>query len=833
MNQPLGSPLPGPHQPPRCHWGTAPFGSSGETRACPTIRLSVVAIRKLAGICLFAGVPGFAPAAPAPAPVLMADATRVKLLDGPFKQRQELHRTGYLASFEVDRLLFPYRAAAGLPQPPGATSGYGGWDAGFIRGHMAGHYLSAASRMFAATGDALFRDRANQLVRGLGECQRKFGTGHLAAFPESVIGGFETSQKGSLGIVVPYYTIHKVMAGLIDAHHYLGNAEALRMAERMADCYAARMRQLTDSQIASLLRTDRQRNPLTEFGGMSDALTELATATGHDRHLRLARVFIRDWFIDPLARGEDHLTGLHANTHVAQAMGVARYANAIGDPQATAAAEGFWRLVTEGRSFVIGGNSFKEWFDKPNVEAGPSIHDGKVLPYNTAETCNTHNMLKLTSRLFERRPDARYAAFSERALFNGILSSIAPDTGRVIYFHPLHGDFKTYLKGCECCEGTGIENTARYGEGIYYASADTLYVNLYVPSVLDWKETGLVIRQEGAVPWQDTVRFTIDHAENPVAVTLKLRQPEWAASGLRFEGVDQTDSPRADAGYLTVRRVWKTGDHFSIRLSPRITLTRSKDDPEMVSLAYGPLVLAARLGSEGMPADTNDKDVAANHPRPEVPAILDTGAAPSTWLHRSESSPLTFRATGCGPASGLVFQPVCDVHHERFAVYLPYLPPARIARRGAAEPLAPPRANRDLVDEVLPGRPDSEESHDLASDKSQAGTGPHGRLWRDAAPDGWFSYTLANRPGADLELTCVWWGSDRDREFEILANGRKIATEHLTASNPGRYFETTTAIPREALAGQQHVAVRFQGIGKGRAGGVFGVRLRQRGFTAN
>lgn len=643
--------------------------------------LAIRMISKSPTILLLLSILALSSTDAAPALTIMADATRVSLLDGPFKQRQELHRTGYLASFEVDRLLFPYRAAAGLPQIPGVTSGYGGWDAGFIRGHMAGHYLSAASRMFAATGDTTFRDRAERLVSGLGKCQEKFGTGHLAAFPESVIAEFETSQKGSLGIVVPYYTIHKVMAGLIDAHHYLRNAEALRMAERMADCYAARMSRLTDSQIASLLRTDRQRNPLTEFGGMSDALTELALATGHDRHLKLARVFIRDWFIEPLAKGEDHLTGLHANTHVAQAMGVARYANATGDPQATAAAEHFWRVVTERRSFVIGGNSFKEWFDKPNVEAGSSIHDGTVLPYNTAETCNTHNMLKLTSRLFERHPDPRYAAFFERALYNGILSSIAPDTGRVIYFHPLHGDFKTYLKGCECCEGTGIENTARYGEGIYFHKRDTMYVNSYVPSVVNWKEKGLVIRQEGSVPWQDTVRFTIDRAENPVDATLELRQPEWAASGLRPDGIGADTTPQVHGGYLGIRRVWKTGDRFSIKLSPRLTLTRSKDDPEMVSLAYGPLVLAARLGKEGMPEDVNDKDVSANLPRPKTPAILDSGADPSTWLHLSNSAPLTFQARACGPASGLIFQPVSDIHHERFSVYLPYLPKARIDGR--------------------------------------------------------------------------------------------------------------------------------------------------------
>jgi DUF1680 family protein len=766
-------------------------------------------------------LPAFYQELPAQSGPVMLDASSVRLLDGPFKERQELHRRGHVGSLEVDRLLFPYRSTAGIRQPEGVSSGYGGWDAGFIRGHMAGHYLSAASRMFAATGDVTFRDKAEALIKGLDECQEKLGSGHLAAFPESVIAGFETSQKGSHGIFVPYYTIHKVMAGLIDAHHYLGSAKALQMAERMADCYAARMNALTEQQIENLLRTDRQRNPLTEFGGMSDSLTELAAATGHDRHLKLARIFIRDWFMEPLVNGEDHLTGLHANTHVAQAMGVARYAASTGDHKAAAAARNFWSLVTGTRSFVIGGNSFKEWFDKPNVEAGPSINDAKVLPYNTAETCNTHNMLKLTARLFERDPQPRYAAFFERALYNDILSSIAPDTGRVIYFHPLHGDFKTYLKGCECCEGTGIENTARYGEGIYFQSPEKLHVNLYIPSLVHWKEKGLVIRQEGSVPWQDTVRFTIERADHPVKAAIELRVPDWLASLPRIDGIETT--PRN--GAIELNREWKTGDRFSIKLPPGLTMTRAKDDSEMISLAYGPLVLAARLGKEGMPSDLNDKDIARNIPRPEVPAILNTGADPASWLHLADRPSLTFKAQDCGPASGLTFQPVCDVHHERFAVYLPYVSQDRLAKRDTAGQVVVKPGDQSFVDQVQPGQRTSEEAHDIASERSMTGTGPHGRAWRDASPDGWFSYTLANQPGSDLNLVCTWWGSDRDREFDIMVNGKKIATHKLNASKPEHYFDMTYAIPRESLTGQQNVVVRFQGIGKGRTGGLFGVSL--------
>jgi uncharacterized protein len=608
--------------------------------------------------------------------LMSIDASRVRLLDGPFKERQELHRTGRLREFNEDRLLFPYRAATGLPQAQGVDAGYGGWDDGFIRGHMAGHYLSAASRMFAATGDSLFRDRANALVDGLDECQKVFGTGHLAAFPEEVLSAFEGRGGEKHGILVPYYTIHKVMAGLLDAHHDLGNAKALEIAGKMADCYARRMSSLSPERIEDLLRTDRERNPVTEFGGMADALSELARASGDERHLKLAQLFIRDWFVHPLVAGEDRLGNLHANTHVAQAVGVAHYANRSGDAVAAAASRNFWEMVTKHRSFVIGGNSFKEWFDKPDVEAGPCLDENRILPYNTAETCNTHNMLKLSRRLLECATDpAEQVAlgdYMERALYNHLLSSIDPVSGRVTYFHPLHGDFKTYLKGFECCEGSGIENTGRYGEGIYLRNDDSLYINLYIPSEVNWKEKGLLIRQEGNIPWQDSVTFKIVRAEKPVTATLRFRQPGWIAGRAAILPVGES-SVLGEVGtdpVISITRTWKTGDQFNIKLPAMLRMRRAKDVPEMVSLGYGPLVLAARLGKTGMPDDVNDKDVARSISRPEVPEISVASEDPARWLDLTDRKSLRFKAHDCGPASGLFFAPVHEIHHERFAVYL-------------------------------------------------------------------------------------------------------------------------------------------------------------------
>jgi DUF1680 family protein len=340
-------------------------------------------------------------------PSLRMDATRVPLLPGsPFHDRQELHRTAYLAAIEPDRLLFHYRALAGMPQPEGVRNGLGSWDSGFIRGHMAGHYLSAASRMAAATGDATFRARAGYVVAELAKCQDALKQdGYLAAFPSGAFDRLAGKPGDSAGVVVPYYTIHKIMAGLY-------------------------------------------------------------VVTGDRKHLDLARLFNRPWFVGPLANGDDRLAGLHGNTHIAQAVGIAHCANLSGNEAERKASENFWRIVTGQHSFVIGGNSFNEWFDAPGVETGPSIHDRQRLPVTTAESCNTHNMLKLTARLFEREPDAAYADYYERALYNHLLATIAPETDAMSYFLPLRGHFRTYLDGTHCCVGSGIENPPRYNEGI-------------------------------------------------------------------------------------------------------------------------------------------------------------------------------------------------------------------------------------------------------------------------------------------------------------------------------------------------------------------------------
>jgi DUF1680 family protein len=535
---------------------------------------------------------------------------------------------------------------------------------------MVGHYMSAASRMAAATGDERFRDRVNYIVAELARCQAAIGLeGYLAAFPTSAFDRLEGQDVNAQGIVVPYYTVHKIMAGLLDAHTYLGNAQALEVAEKMAAYFENRLAGLSEDVREQIFRTDYIRNPQNEFGAMNDVLVELFRITGDERHLSTAKLFNRDWFIDPLVQGEDRLEGLHANTHIAATIGIAATANADDDSAARTASENFWDFVVQRHSFANGGNSFKEWFDEPDVEVGASIDDGKRLPSTTCESCNTHNMLRLTTRLIERSPDPEYGDYWERALFNHILATMAPDTGAVTYYTPLHGNFRTYLEGTHCCVGTGIENAPRYGEGIYFRRGDALFVNLYIPSEVTWREAGLVLRQDGDVRAGEPIRLIIVEAGDGEA-ELNFRVPFWIA-GPATLSIDGTvrETAASPSSYITVRRRWSAGDELVLTLPAAPRLERAMDDPAWVALFYGPTLLAGEFGDEGMPDDFADKDAYLDAPPVDVPDVVTSSTDPEEWLEPIPNERLAFRLRNVGPADGVVLRPIHEIHHQRFSVY--------------------------------------------------------------------------------------------------------------------------------------------------------------------
>jgi hypothetical protein len=589
------------------------------------------------------------------------DLDEIRLLDGPFKTAEEADAK-YLLSLDLDRLLHNFRINAGLPSH---AKPLGGWESPTIelRGHFVGHYLSACSLMYKSTRDVQWKTRVDYLVTELGKCQEALGGGYLSAFPASYFDRLESGQH----VWAPYYTVHKIMAGLFDAHQLCGNTQALEMDNKMAAYFAGRLAKLPDGQIDRIFHTTG-RGPGTEFGGMSEVLHDLYSVTGDPAQLKLANLFDRDWLAAPLAAGDDPLAGLHANTHIPQVDGFARHYQLTGDRKYRDAAEHFWDIVTERHSFVTGSNSFSEHFARPGVEAGE-------LSPTTAETCNTYNMLKLTRHLFQWNPKAQYADYYERALYNHILASIDPQTGMMMYFLSLApGHFKVYCTPTEsfwCCTGTGVENHAKYGDSIYFHDDSTLWVNLFIPSELSWREKGITVRQETKFPEEEGTTLIL-HAAKPAKLTVNLRVPYWATRGVtvKVNGAAQPFTARPES-YFPIAREWKDGDRVEMLMPMGLHIHHAADLKNYVAIMYGPIVLAGEFGTEGVPipAQAGDQSQFNKAPNAEIPVLSTDNEDASAWLKPVTGEPLTFRTVGVGKPNDATMIPLYAVRNERYAVY--------------------------------------------------------------------------------------------------------------------------------------------------------------------
>jgi DUF1680 family protein len=587
--------------------------------------------------------------------------TDVRLLDGPFKIAQEADAK-YVLSLDLDRLLHNFRVNAGLPS---TAAPLGGWESPTceLRGHFVGHYLSACALMYQATGDQEYKRRVDYLVTELAKCQDSLGTGYLSAFPSTWFDRLEAGKQ----VWAPYYTIHKITAGLLDAYRLCGNQQALVVAEKMAGYFGQRLSKLSDAQIESMFHTTA-RGPGNEFGGMSDVLHDLYSITGDSGELKTANLFDRDYFEGPLSADEDKLAGLHANTHIPQVEGFARHYEVTGEDKYRLAANHFWELVTQHHSFVTGSNSFGEHFMPAGVEAS------NLVP-TTAESCNVYNMLKLTRHLFEWDPKASYADYYERALFNHILGSIDPETGMTEYFLSLApGHFKVYGTPTEsfwCCTGTGIENHAKYGDSIYFHKDSTLWVNLFIASELSWKKRGLVIRQETAFPEEEGTTLTFK-ATRPTAATINIRVPYWATHGVTIRVNGNVEPTKGiPESYEAITREWTNGDRVEIAMPMSLHLHHAADLADNVAVMYGPIVLAGDLGTKNVPNPPEAKD--QNHfneaPRVVPPELATQSEDVESWLKPVAGIALTFRTDGIGKPEDVTMMPLYEIHRQRYTVY--------------------------------------------------------------------------------------------------------------------------------------------------------------------
>jgi uncharacterized protein len=620
----------------------------------------------LAKICaVFAGCLACVLTASADAPVVkVARAAEpfampdVRLLDGPFRDAM-LRDQKYLLALEPDRLLHNFRVNVGLPSN---AKPLGGWEdpACELRGHSLGHYLSALSLMYASTGDNEFKRRVDYIVGELARCQGNspaagFHEGYLSAFPESFIDRVEQGKP----VWAPWYTLHKIMAGLLDANQHCGNTQALDVLVKMADWVTFRVDRLTVDQM--------QKSLNTEHGGMNEVLANLYAVTGNTNYLQTAEAFNHQKIFAPLALGEDKLDGLHANTQIPKIIGATREYELTGDPQFLTVAQTFWNSVALRRSYVIGGDSDHEhFFPVGNFE--------KHLGTDTCETCNTYNMLKLTRELFALEPDAAKMDFYERALYNDILASQDPETGMFVYLMSLKpGHFKTYSTPEDsfwCCVGTGMENHSKYGDTIYFHDADSLYVNLFIASELTWPEKGLVIRQETRFPDKDSTVLKIKAAK-PVNFALKIRHPAWAVSGVSVS-VNGRKQPVASTpgSYFTLEREWHDGDKIEVHFPMELHTEPLPGVSNTVAVLYGPIVLAGELGTNAMPYPfaRNQTDF-SKLPVPAAPVLVSSAEQLLAHIKPASGKPLTFRTHGIGQPQDVTLIPFYQLHRQRYSVY--------------------------------------------------------------------------------------------------------------------------------------------------------------------
>ncbi|CAN5412540.1 glycoside hydrolase family 127 protein [soil metagenome] len=738
----------------------------------------------------------------------------VHLLGGPFEVAHKA-TAKYLLDLEPERLLAGFRVNSGL-KPKGEI--YGGWETGGLSGHSLGHYLTACAQEYARTNDPRFKAKVDAIVEGLAECQKARPDGFLMAFRFEK--GFDKDRldkiwadvaKGDIksggfdmnGMWSPWYVHHKVFAGLLDAQELCGNTLALSVATKFGDWAIAETKDLTDAQWQKMLGC--------EYGGMNESLAELYERTKQTKYLDLARKFYDNRVLDPLSEGKDDLAGKHSNTQIPKIIGLARLYETTGDTKDAKTTEFFWNAVVNHHTYAIGGNSNGEYL-------GPADSLADRLSSNTCETCNTYNMLKLTRHLFEWNPQAKDMDFYEQAYFNHILGSQDPASSGVTYFMPLatgsHRDYSDPFDNFTCCHGTGMENHTKHGDTVYFHDgAKTLWVNLFMPTALDWSDAKIKLRQETEFPSKNSVAISV--SEGTGEFEMRLRHPGWAAGAIQYRvNGDLVATSSTPDTYASIKRTWKKGDRLEFSLPMSLREVPMPDNANRVALAYGPIVLAANMGPNKGPA-------------PRTPVLVTDGRPVKEWLRPVAGAPLSFEVSEAARPEKLVFQPFWSLHNDRYGVYFDKFSQAEWDRT-EAEYRAEEARVKDLtartVDQVTIGEMQPERDHGLKSERNDV-RDVNGRNFRTAMAGGWFSFAMKVDPAKPNVLVVTYWGNDRLRpDFAVTIDGTELAKEQLTGRPQNQFYDVEYAMPVELTRGKSSVEIRIQPTDGKSGPSVAGVR---------
>ncbi|MBQ8601215.1 MAG: glycoside hydrolase family 127 protein [Bacteroides sp.] len=712
-------------------------------------------------------------AAQIPVKVESFPISNVRLTASPFKHAEELD-IQYLLGINPDRLLAPYLKEAGL-QPK--ADNYTNWENTGLDGHIGGHYVSALSYMYAATGNQEIKRRLDYMISELQRCQD--ADGYLSGvvngrkvWKEIKEGNIRASGFGLNDGWVPLYNIHKIFAGLRDAYLIGGKVEAKDMLVKLTDWMIGVVENLSDEQMQDMLRS--------EHGGLNETFADVAAITGDKRYLELAHKFSHQLVLQPLLKKEDKLTGMHANTQIPKVIGYKRMADLEGNQDWSEAARYFWETVVEHRSISIGGNSVREHFH-------PATDFSSMLTSEQGpETCNTYNMLRLTKMLYQTSAQVSYMDYYERALYNHILSTINPIQGGFVYFTPMRsGHYRVYSQpqtSFWCCVGSGMENHARYGEMIYAHKDKNLYVNLFIPSTLDWN--GTMIEQQTAFPEEEGTTLVVSPEKGKKAFAMHVRIPEWAdKSSVSLSVNGESQKVEIKDGYAVVNRTWKKGDKLHVAMPMHLYTLGLPDGSSNYSIMYGPIVLASSLGKQqqdGMYADDSRGGHIANGPRwslQNMPVIVGDKDKVIEKIQKVEGKPLTFKLSGVYPDNyeGMVLQPFYQLHECRYMVYWPVISEQELAAR--LERLAQEEKERIALDaittdKVICGEQQPESDHFVKMERSNMGD-DEGVHWRETA--GWFSYQMKTN-GKKVSKVRVLYGADARRDAYVYVNDQQIGS---------------------------------------------------------
>ncbi len=736
------------------------------------------------------------------------DLKDVELLPGPFKQAMEAD-AAYLLAIEPDRLLAAFRAHSGL-QPKGKM--YGGWESSGLAGHTLGHYLSALSLHYASTREPEFLKRVNYIVSQLNGCQVARKTGYVGAIPKEDTIWAEVA-KGDIrshgfdlnGGWSPWYTIHKVMAGLLDAYLYCGNTQALQVCKGMANWTGETIKNLDDEKLQKML--------LCEYGGMTEVLANLYAITGDKKYLALSYKFYDKRILDPLAKKEDILPGKHSNTQIPKIIASARRYELTGDANDKAIADFFWETVVNNHSYATGGNSNYEYLSEPR-----KLND--KLTENTTETCNTYNMLKLTRHLFATAPSALLMDYYEKALYNHILASQNHETGMMCYFVPLRmGGKKEYSDQFDtftCCVGSGMENHVKYNEGIYSRGADgSVYVNLFIPSVLNWAAKGLSLKQESNLPANDHISFIINTTK-PGPLTIRIRKPHWAANPAISINGKQQPVKIDEHGYIAISRSWKNGDKIQFTAPENLYTEALPDNANRRAIFYGPVLLAGILG---------DKEP---DPTKGIPVFVTSETDPNKWLQMVDKNQLTFRTLNTAQPQDVNLIPFNRTKNEYYSVYWDvFTPDAWTVQQKAYDEQRKQQQELDArtTDILRVGEMQPERDHSFSGENLTTGE-DHQKKWRSTENGGFVSFDMKVDANTENTLINTYWGMDnRGRMFDIFIDGTKLTTVDLNKYKESRFYDISYAIPVELTKSKQKVTVKFVPKQGNSAGPVYGSRM--------